>query len=69
MSTNRDTKQYAGGILNRIHRVCWRTGEVNVRTSDGYPDQTTAVRTVIGRTSAEPPVERTQQQDVKNNDV
>lgn len=70
MAENRDTKQYPGGILNRIHRITLRTGQVNVSYADSYPDQNAVgQREIIGRTSSEPPVERSQNNGTKANDV
>lgn len=71
MARGRDwsTKQFKGGIKNDITKVTMRTGMVNARYQDGHTSQTTSDRTLYTRTSAEPPVERSQQIDVKNNDV
>ena len=68
MAVNRDTKSY-GGVRNRIHRIVTRTGEVNVQYADSYPDQTNSPYAIIDRTSAEPPVARSQQDTVKDSDI
>jgi hypothetical protein len=70
MAINYETKVYPGGLRNRINRITMRTGGRSVATyNDGHTDQGYDTRSVIGRTTAEPPVERTLQDGTKNYEV
>lgn len=67
---NYETKVYGGGLRNRINRVTLRTGgRSNASYNSGFTGQSYSARTLIERTVAEPPVERSLQDGVKENDV
>jgi len=74
MAKNHENKVYAGGIRNRINRISMRTGAAMVQYNGPHTDQhdgTTVYepRSVIGRVTNEPPVPRSSQDGVKDNDV
>ncbi len=70
MAVNRDTKVYAGGILNRINHITLRTsGKSTAIYMDLTPDQTTSPHGIVERITGEPPTERSLQDGVKDNDV
>lgn len=77
MAKNHEDKVYAGGIRNRINRITLRTGgDSTASYNSNFTGQTIGgsgidPRSVISRTTRpeEPPVERSSQEGVKDNDV
>lgn len=75
MAKNHENKQYPGGIRNRINRITLRTsGDSTAHYNGPHTDQhndvdTFDARSVISRTTPEPPVGRIDQDGTKDNDV
>lgn len=75
MAKNHENYQYPGGIRNRINRITLRaTGESVAHYNGPHTDQHNDVdaydpRSVISRTTGEPPVSRKKQNGTKDNDV
>lgn len=75
MATNYEEKQYPGGIRNRINRITVRaTGESVAHCNGPHSGQElngTPIepRSVISRTTNEPPVSRKSNDATKNSDV
>lgn len=71
---NTETKQFAGGILNRINRITMHgAGPVVLHYNDRTQFDNAGVqldaRSLLSRTTNIGPDERSSQQDVKENDV
>lgn len=71
MAKNHEDKVYSGGIRNRINRITMRTTGNTIGHYNGpHTDQASYdPRSVISRTTPEPPTPRPLQNDVKDNDV
>jgi hypothetical protein len=75
MARNHEEKVYPGGILNRINRITVRaTGESVAHCNGPHTGQEQSgtpiePRSVISRTTNEPPVSRKKNDATKNDDV
>lgn len=72
MARDYENTIFPGNLRNRINRITMNTGVAKVHYNDGRSGQNNGTydpRSVISRTTQEPPVERNLQNGVKDKDV